>query len=99
MLFRLTAKDFGEKVKKNLSEWSERLDSFLSRLRLGQADSARGASVSASAALRALLGVNRILVALGDSSYGTLVNTCAACNTVVTNYVSHSSFLLLNVCN
>ena len=91
MLFRLTAKDFGEKVKKNLSEWSERLDSFLSRLRLGQADSARGASVSASAALRALVGVDAVDIAFRDSANGAFVNASAASNAVFTNYVSHSS--------
>ena len=54
-----------------------------------QRDSAAGASVSACATLSAQLGVDRVLLALRDSSYGTLVDTCAACNTIITNYVCH----------
>ena len=55
-----------------------------------QRDSAAGASVSACATLSAHLGVDRVLLALRDSSYGTLVDTCAACNTIITNYVCHN---------
>ena len=55
-----------------------------------QRDSAAGASVSACATLSAQLGVDRVLLALRDSSYGTLVDTCAACNTIITNYVCHN---------
>ena len=50
--------------------------------------------VSASTALCALVWVDRILVALRDSTYRTLVDTCAASNTIVTNYISHSSKIL-----
>ena len=57
---------------------------------LGQADSARGASVSASAAFRALVGVDAVDVAFGDSSDGALIDAGAASNTVFANYVSHS---------
>ena len=58
-----------------------------------QRDGTAGACVSACAALCALLGVDRILFAFGDSSYGTFVDTCAASNTIITNYVSHDNLL------
>ena len=61
-----------------------------------QRDGTAGACVSACAALCALLGVDRILFAFGDSSYGTFVDTCAASNTIITNYVSHSLYLLFS---
>ena len=54
-----------------------------------EADSARGASVSASATFCALIRVDYIDVALGDSSYGTFVDASAASDAVITNYVSH----------
>ena len=57
---------------------------------LGQADGTAGASVSASATLGALVGVDAVDVALGDSANGAFVDTCAASNTIFTNYVSHS---------
>ena len=57
---------------------------------LGQADSATGASISTGATLGALVGVDRIDVALRDSANGAFVDTCAASNTIFTNYVSHS---------
>ena len=60
-------------------------------------NSTAGACVCTRAALSALLGVNRILLALGDSSNGAFVDTCAASNTVITNYVSHSSTRFLKV--
>ena len=55
-----------------------------------QRDSATGASICASTTLGALLRIDRILLALRDSSYGTFVDTCAACNTIITNYVCHN---------
>ena len=60
-----------------------------------QRDCSAGANVSACAALRAHLGVDRVLLALGDSPHGTLVNTCAASNTIITNYVCHNLQVLL----
>jgi len=67
---------------------------FVLGLFLLQRDCSTGACVGASAALGALLGVNRILFAFGDCSNGTFVNTCAASNTIVTNYVSHDNLQL-----
>jgi len=63
--------------------WGNGLFFFLQR------DSAAGTCVSASAAFGTLLRVDRVLFAFGDSSNGAFVNTCAASNTIVTNYVSH----------
>ena len=57
---------------------------------LAEADSTRGASVSAGAALGALIGVDAVDIALGDSANGTFVDAGAASNAVFTNYVSHS---------
>ena len=56
----------------------------------GLADCARGASLSTCATLRALIGVDAIDVALGDSAHGAFVDTCAASDAVFTNYVSHN---------
>lgn len=58
---------------------------------LRKADCLVGANRSASAALGALIRIDVIDVALGDCSYGALVDTCSTCHTVVTNYVSHNS--------
>ena len=54
-----------------------------------EADGPRGASVSASAALGALVGVDTVDVALGDGANGAFVDAGATGNTVVTDYVSH----------
>ena len=57
----------------------------------GQSDSARGASVSAGAALCALVGVDAVDVAFSDGANGTFVDASAASDAVFTNYISHSS--------
>ena len=62
----------------------------MSRTDTLEADGATGASVSAGATLGALVGVDAVDVALRDSANGTFVDTCAASNTIFTNYVSHS---------
>ncbi|OAV66228.1 hypothetical protein Barb4_02985 [Bacteroidales bacterium Barb4] len=48
-----------------------------------------GTSVRTRSALGTQFGVNSVLVAFGDCSHRTFVNTSTASNTVVTNYVSH----------
>lgn len=55
------------------------------------------ANRSASTALCAQIGVNRILLAFRDCAYRALINTCTASDAVVTNYVCHSfkSLMLL----
>lgn len=55
-----------------------------------QRDGAGGTCVSASTTLGALIGIDRILLALRDGTHGAFVNTCAASNTIIANYVSHS---------
>ena len=57
---------------------------------LAEADSARGASVSAGATLGALVGIDAVDVAFRDSANGTFVDASAASNAVFTNYVSHN---------
>lgn len=59
-------------------------------LRLGQADSAGGAGISASATFGALVGVDAVDVTFGDSANGTFVDAGAASYAVFTNYISHS---------
>ena len=49
-----------------------------------------GANRSASTALCAEIGVDRILLAFGDCANRALINTCTASNAVVTNYVCHN---------
>ena len=61
---------------------------------LGQADSAGGASVSASAAFGALVGVDAVDITFGDSANGAFIDAGATCYTVFANYVSHSCFSL-----
>lgn len=61
-----------------------------------QRDGAGGTCVSASTTLGALVGIDRILLALRDSTNGAFVNTCAASNTIIANYVSHSLCLFFN---
>lgn len=59
-----------------------------------QSDCARGACISTGTTLCALVGVDRVLLTLRDCTYGTLIDTCAASNTIIINYVSHNcSFL------
>ena len=60
-------------------------------------DSLRGANISASATLSALLGVDRVLFTFRDCTNGAFVNTSTASDTIVTNYVSH--FVLILVVN
>ena len=69
--------------------WTHPLSDSCLRCSL-KADSARGANVCASAALGALVGVDAIDVALGDSSNGTFIDASAACYAVFANYISHS---------
>ena len=54
------------------------------------ADCAAGANICASAALGANLRVNRIVLALGDSTHRAFINASTASDTFVRNYVSHS---------
>ena len=57
-------------------------------------DSTSGASVGASTAASALVGVNLVDVALGDSSNGALVDAGTASNTDVSDFVSHFFIIL-----
>ena len=57
---------------------------------LAQADSALGASISASATLGALVGINAVDIAFGNCANGTFVDAGSTCYTVFANYVSHS---------
>ena len=57
---------------------------------LTEVNSLVGAYRSASTALCALIGVDRILVTSRDSAYRALVNTCSTCNAVIVNNVSHN---------
>jgi hypothetical protein len=87
---------WGNGTKKDPDTMSGSL--FLTVLQSGlfrKADCLVGANRSAGTALCALVGVNLIDVALGDSSYGALVDAGSACNAVFTNYVSHNVFVLL----
>ena len=59
-----------------------------------KADSLGRTNISAGAALGASIGVDGILVALGDSSSGAFINTCTASDTIVTNYVSHNKRII-----
>jgi hypothetical protein len=64
---------------------------FASRILLGL-NSLRRTSVSASTAIYAEVGIDNILgIAFRDSLRGTLVNASTALDTVVSDYVSHSS--------
>ena len=62
---------------------------MLSVLGLFLNDSTSGASVSAGAAASALVRVNLVDVAFGDSSDGALVDAGTASNTDVSDFVSH----------
>ena len=55
-------------------------------------DCLRRTNISASAALCANIGIDRILFAFRDCARRTLVNTCTASDAVVTNYVSHNDY-------
>ena len=67
---------------------------FLVSCCLAQADSAGGASVSTSATLGALVGVDAVDITFGDSANGAFIDAGATCYTVFANYVSHSCFSL-----
>ena len=54
-----------------------------------RSDSAGGANISTSAAVYTNFGVDGVLFAFGNSAGGTLVDAGAACDAVITNYVSH----------
>ena len=56
-----------------------------------RSDSARGANISASAAINTNVRVDRILFAFRDSTRRAFVDAGTACDAVVTNYVSHNS--------
>ena len=76
-------------MKKAFCRWTEKAVGVVLICGLGQADSARGASISASATLGALIGIDAIDIAFRDSANGAFVDTGAASNAVFTNYVSH----------
>lgn len=63
---------------------------FLVKSLLWKADSLRRTNISTCAALSAHVRIDRILFSLWDCANRALVNTCTACDTIVTNYVSHS---------
>jgi len=79
-----------QKIKK---DGSLRGPSFLSldlcRLGLGS-DSAHRASVSASAAVNAEVGVDFVDVSFGDSALGAFACACSTCYAVFRNFVSHN---------
>ena len=56
---------------------------------LGKADGFRGADIGARSALGAEVGVDRILFAFGNGLRRTFALTCTACDTIVSNYISH----------
>lgn len=52
----------------------------------------------AGTAADAGIGIDlKLAVSLGDSAYGALSGTCAARNTNITDYKSHSRILLKNI--
>ena len=63
---------------------------FLSELFAGS-DCTSGASVSASTAVQAGVGIDRIDVAFLDCVGGTYCLACSTCYTAIRNYVSHIS--------
>ena len=67
---------------------------MLSVLGLFLNDGTSGASVGAGAAASALVGVNLVDVAFGDSSDGALVDAGTASNTDVSDFVSHFFIIL-----
>lgn len=56
-----------------------------------RSDGAGGANISASAAVNTNAGIDRILCAFRNCARGAFINTGAASNTVIANYVSHNS--------
>ncbi len=59
--------------------------------RLRKTDCLIRANICTSTTLCAHVWVDRILLALRDSSSWALINTCTASDTIVTNYVSHNN--------
>ena len=60
-------------------------------------NSLRRTCISAGTALGAHFGVDRILVTFRDCANGTFIDTSAASDTIVTNYVSHCvKFLMIS---
>ena len=57
-----------------------------------RSDSARGTNICASAAVNTYVRVDRILFAFRDCASGAFVDTSAACNAIVANYVSHNFY-------
>ena len=53
-------------------------------------DSTGGASVGASAAINAFIGIDFVDIAFRDSVGGTFAHASAASNTIIANNVSHS---------
>lgn len=70
---------------------------FLLNFGLALFDSVVGANRCAAAAADACVGINLVDVALRDSLYGTNGKTCAASDTSVSNYVSHSCIIYLKI--
>ena len=63
---------------------------------LAGSDSTSGASISASTAVEAGIGVDRIDVTFLDSVGGTYALASATCYAAVRNYISHSSVKILS---
>ena len=60
-------------------------------------NSLRRTCISAGTALGAHFGVDRILVTFRDCANGAFIDTSAASDTIVTNYVSHCvKFLMIS---
>lgn len=59
-----------------------------------QGDSTTGANICTCATLGAHIRINRILLALRDSTHRTFVNTRTASDTIIRNFVSHKSIYL-----
>ena len=72
------------------------LFSVLCRVLLAGSDSTGGASVSASAAVEAGVGIDRIDVAFLDGIGGTYALASTTSYAAVRNYISHSSVKILS---
>ena len=71
----------------------KRSDHYLNRL--FRLRSAYRTCISTCAAIKALVGIDHILaIAFADSFCRALLCTCAACYTIITNYICHNIFLL-----
>ena len=63
---------------------------FMEKMLLWKADCLRRTNISACTTFCAHIRIDRILFSFRDSANRALVDTCTACDTIVTNYVSHS---------